>query len=75
MCGSCGGIGQAESLTERLNKRIAPVLALVLTGGILALILFSTISQSPYFSEIMAFGSAVIGTVMGYYFSRGNNER
>ncbi|EGG99742.1 hypothetical protein imdm_751 [gamma proteobacterium IMCC2047] len=38
MCGSCGGIGQAEPLTERMNKRMAPLLAIVLTIGLLVMI-------------------------------------
>lgn len=70
MCGSCGGIGKAEPMTERLNKRIAPLLALMLTFGILGIITFATITKSPYFSELLAFGSAIIGAVAGYYFSR-----
>lgn len=27
-CGICGGIGQAEPMTERMNKRTAPLLAI-----------------------------------------------
>lgn len=74
MCGSCGGIGKAEPMTERLNKRAAPLLALMLTLGILALITFATLTKSPYFSELLAFGSAIIGAVAGYYFSRARSD-
>lgn len=74
MCGSCGGIGKAEPMTERLNKRIAPLLALMLTLGILGIITFATITKSPYFSELLAFGSAIIGAVAGYYFSRAKSD-
>jgi len=69
MCGSCGGIGKAEPMTERMNKRMAPLLALFLTAGILLLIFFAAFTKSLYFSEILAFGSAIIGTVAGFYFS------
>lgn len=74
MCGSCGGIGKAEPLTERINKRAAPLLAIMLTIGILSLVTFATISKSPYFSELLAFGSAIIGAVAGYYFSRTKSD-
>lgn len=69
MCGSCGGIGQAEPLTERMNKRMAPLLAIVLTIGLLVIISFAAIFKSQYFSELLAFGSAIIGAVAGFYFS------
>lgn len=69
LCGSCGGIGQAESLTERINKRIAPLLAVYLAFGILVLVIFAATVKSDFFSEILAFSSAIIGTVMGFYFS------
>jgi hypothetical protein len=69
MCGSCGGIGQAEPLTERMNKRVAPMLAIVLTMFLLAMISFTALFRSQYFTEILAFGSAIIGSVIGFYFS------
>lgn len=73
MCGSCGGIGQAEPLTERMNKRMAPMLAFLLTVGLLVLVFMSSIMKSPYFSEILAFSSAIIGSVAGFYFSSNRN--
>lgn len=69
MCGSCGGIGQAEPLTERMNKRVAPLLAIYLIAGLLGLIFFAAIAKSEFFSEILAFSSAIIGSVAGFYFS------
>ena len=69
LCGSCGGIGKAEPLTERMNKRIAPMLAIFLVSGLLCLIFWAAISESPFFSELLAFSSAIIGSVVGYYFS------
>jgi len=41
LCGSYGGIGQAEPLTERINKRVAPLLAIYLITSLLALIFFA----------------------------------
>ena len=69
ICGSCGGIGQAEPMTERMNKRAAPMLANILTCFLLVLVFWAAGVKSPYFSEILAFSSAVIGSVIGFYFS------
>lgn len=69
MCGSCGGIGKAEPMTERLNKRIAPILAILLVISLLTLTLITTIINSQHFSEVLTFSSAIIGTVVGFYFS------
>ncbi|WP_210330706.1 molecular chaperone DnaJ [Aliikangiella sp. G2MR2-5] len=71
-CGTCGGIGLAEPLTERINKRTAPLLALGMVVALIILIFISAIFRSEYFSEILAFSSAIIGTVCGYYFSGAN---
>ncbi|QDF74065.1 molecular chaperone DnaJ [Shewanella marisflavi] len=69
ICGSCGGIGKAEALTERMNKRIAPLLAIYLVVSLLVLISVLALIDNKYFSEVLAFSSAVIGSVCGYYFS------
>lgn len=69
MCGSCGGIGKAEPLTERMNKRIAPMLAIVLTFSLLVIISLAALLKSQHFAELLAFGSAIIGSVVGFYFS------
>ncbi len=69
LCGSCGGIGKAEPMTERMNKRIAPVLATVLVISLLFMVGFSSVTKSPYFSELLAFSSAIIGSLVGFYFS------
>lgn len=69
MCGSCGGIGQAEPLTERMNKRAAPMLAILLTISLLTMIAAAALLKSQHFSELLAFGSAIIGSVSGFYFS------
>jgi hypothetical protein len=69
ICGSCGGIGQAEPMTERMNKRIGPLLALLLTFFLFVLIFLAVLTTSPYFSKIIAFSGAIIGSVAGFYFS------
>lgn len=69
LCGSCGGIGKAEPLTERMNKRIAPILAAILIVSLLVILTFSSAMLSPHFSELLAFSSAIIGSLVGFYFS------
>lgn len=73
LCGSCGGIGKAEPMTERMNKRIAPALAIVLVVSLLIMIGFSSATRSSYFSELLAFSSAIIGSLVGFYFSHQKN--
>ncbi len=68
-CGACGGIGLAEPLTERLNKRMRPVLAIVTVVILFALIFFSLLTNNQYFTTILAFAGTLIGTITGYYFS------
>ena len=73
LCGSCGGIGKAEPLTERMNKRLAPMLAIILVVSLLALIFWAAFANSTHFSELLAFSSAIIGSVAGFYFSGKGN--
>lgn len=74
LCRSCGGIGMAEPMTERMNKWMVPILAIFLTVILLSIISTAAIFQSPYFSELLAFSSAIIGAVCGFYFSNGNRK-
>ena len=74
VCGCCRGLGKAEPFTDRLNKRMAPVLAVLLVFCVLTLIMVTSIFNHQHFSEILAFGSAIIGTVTGFYFSANKND-
>ena len=69
LCGSCGGIGKAEPLTERMHNRIAPMLAVIMVFSLLVIISVAAFNESPFFSELLAFSSAIIGSVIGFYFS------
>ncbi|UMR31595.1 hypothetical protein MJ904_05090 [Massilia sp. MB5] len=68
-CGVCGGMGRAEPKTERINKRMAPILAYVVVVLLLMGIALSAIFDR-HFSEILAFAGTVIGAITGYYFSK-----
>jgi hypothetical protein len=71
-CGTCGGIGQAEPFTDRMNNRIKPMLAL----GIVFLVLIFTFVlaafKNQYFTEFLAFSGTLMGAVTAFYF---NNSR
>ena len=73
-CGCCNGLGMAEPRTERINKRIKPLLAFGIIVGLLSGVFISAILKSPYFSEILAFSGTLIGSVVGYYFSVQHNK-
>jgi hypothetical protein len=57
-----------------MNKRIAPMLALLLPTVLLVMISLAAVYESPYFSQILAFSSAIIGSVAGFYFSSNRNN-
>jgi len=73
-CGICGGLGRTEPLTERINKRVAPVLSICIILPLLAMVFGAMVMKSDYFTEILAFASAIIGTVVGFYFSSGSKS-
>jgi len=52
-----------------MHNRIAPMLAIYLVVSLLAKILWAAVIESQFFSELLAFSSAIIGSVAGYYFS------
>ena len=73
-CGICGGLGQAEPVTERINKRVTPILSIFIILPLLMMVFAAMVLKSEYFTEILAFASAIIGTVVGYYFSARNKR-
>lgn len=74
-CGACGGLGNAEPKTERINKRMQPILAAVTLYFLLSGIFVSAVFQSRYFSEIVAFSSPLIGVVLAFYFTARSSPR
>lgn len=73
-CGVCGGLGRAEPMTERMNKRMTPILALFIVLPLLLIVFWALVANSSHFGEILAFASALIGTVIGFYFSKKGSE-
>ncbi|MBC3489168.1 molecular chaperone DnaJ [Pseudomonas kermanshahensis] len=73
-CGVCHGIGHAEPRTERLNKRIAPILALVTVYFLLIGVFAAALTQSSYFSEILAFAAPLIGVILAFYFTARSSQ-
>lgn len=64
-------MGKAEPKTERINKRMAPILAYLMVMFLLMGIAISAYTDT-HFSEILAFAGTVIGAITGHYFSRAN---
>lgn len=68
-CGTCGGIGLAEPRTERINKRIKPVIAMFIVFVMLFMVGALAFTNNPHFTEILAFASTLIGAIVAYYFA------
>ncbi|NOS89802.1 MAG: molecular chaperone DnaJ [Methylococcaceae bacterium] len=73
-CCVCGGIGQAEPKTERINKRMPALLGFGVVFVLIFGVFFAAIFKSPYFSEVLAFSGTLIGTILGFYYSVRSKE-
>ena len=74
VCGVCNGIGLVEPKTERINKRIEPILAIFIIYSLLLGVYISALLNSQYFSEILAFSGTLLGSIVTYYFSNKTRE-
>lgn len=74
-CGICNGLGHAEPKTERINKRMQPILAFLTVYFLLIGVFGSALAQSKYFTEILAFAGPLIGMVLAFYFTARNSPR
>lgn len=76
LCGTCGGIGKAEPMTERMNKRMKPLLALFIIIFMSFMVYYFAKTNSEHFTAVLAFAGTLTGSVVGYYFSSNpiNNE-
>lgn len=68
-CGICNGLGQAEPITERMNKRTKPVLAIIIVLSLLTYTFLLAVTKNPHFPEFLAFSGTLIGAVSAFYFS------
>ncbi|QNV69349.1 molecular chaperone DnaJ (plasmid) [Pseudomonas sp. CFA] len=73
-CGTCGGIGHAEPLTERYNKRLPLFMGLAVVFSLLLGVFWGAVTESRYFTELLAFSGPLIGVVLAYYFSARNSR-
>ncbi len=69
-CGTCGGLGQAEPLTERINKRTKPFLAIGIVFVLLICVTVLAFFNNPNFSAFLAFSGTLIGSITTFYFSQ-----
>lgn len=74
-CGTCGGLGKAETLTYRLNNRMTPLLALSIVSMCFVLISIFGLMKNEYFSEVLAFCGTLSGAVVGHYFGRKSQKQ
>lgn len=68
-CGTCGGLGVTDTMTNRLTHRTQPILSIILVLASFFLVAFFGFLQNPYFHEILAFCTTTVGGVIGSYFS------
>ena len=60
---------KADPMTERIDKRTGPILALGTVFTLLAIVAMSAFVSSPHFTQIITFAGAIIGSIIGFYFS------
>ncbi|MCB2141226.1 molecular chaperone DnaJ [bacterium] len=70
VCSVCGGIGIAELKTDRINRRVTPVLAIFIAYFALFIVFWFGVTGNKLFSEVLAFSATLTGSITGYYFSR-----
>lgn len=71
-CGSCGGLGLAEPMTERMHKRLPTILSLILVTLLIFLSFILAALNNDHFTEFLAFSAALLGSIVTFYFSRQN---
>lgn len=69
VCSVCQGTGKVEPFTERLNKRIAPALSIYIVYFALTMVFITALRDNSHFSEILAFSSTLVSSIVSYYFS------
>lgn len=74
-CGTCGGLGNAEPKTERINKRMQPILAVFTVYFLLSGVFLSAFFKSQHFNEIMAFSAPLVGVILAFYFTARTSQR
>lgn len=75
VCSVCGGVGFAELKTDKINKRVTSILAMLIAYFALALVLILAVTNNKYFSEALAFSGTLIGSITGFYFSNKSIKR
>ncbi|MCA0899133.1 hypothetical protein [Microbulbifer agarilyticus] len=68
-CAACNGIGQAEPKTERINKRVKPVLAMGIVFLLLIFMFALALTGNSHFPEFLAFSGTLIGSIIAFYFT------
>jgi hypothetical protein len=74
VCSVCGGVGFVELKTDRINRRITSLLAVLIVYFALALIGLLAATNNQYFSEMLAFSGTLIGSITGFYFNKNSSK-
>lgn len=73
-CGTCGGLGQSEPTTERINKRFKPLFAIYTVCALLVCLMVLSITNNQHFSEFLVFAGTITGSITTFYFSGGGRK-
>jgi hypothetical protein len=68
-CGSCGGLGKAEPMTERMNNRLPAILSIVIFGCLITFSFILAVYENKYFPEYLAFSGTLLGGIVTFYFT------
>ena len=68
-CGSCGGLGKAEPMTERMNNRLPAILSIVIVGCLISFSFALAVYENKYFPEYLAFSGTLLGGIVTFYFT------
>lgn len=69
ICRACGGIGKADTLTERIGNRTPSLLAIFTIAGLFIILITAAATNNPHTNQLIAFSGGIIGTILGFYFS------
>lgn len=75
VCGCCGGLGQTDLMTERVNNRITPALAILIPVTLLAITIFTAFLSSDIFHSFFTFSTTIIATIVSFYFSQNSPKK
>lgn len=68
ICSCCGGLGNAETKTDRLNKRMRSILGFGIPYFLLLMCFISLLLKPEYLVNLLPFTAGILGAIVGFYF-------